>query len=225
MIRVVIAGAGGHGREILAWLQSSPLFCERNEVAEVVFINDETPSIQPGARIVSGIREYAPMDADRIVCALGEPVHRQTVTGLLQARGGKFLTFVHDEAFLGRDIRLGVGAVICPRATITTNVVIGSHVHVNVGAHLAHDTEVGDFATISPGAILLGGSSVGKGVYVGAGATLLPGQRVGDGSIVGAMALVTRGVEPEQVVAGVPARKLRRIKMDPVDSTSSSPGI
>jgi acetyltransferase-like isoleucine patch superfamily enzyme len=45
---------------------------------------------------------------------------------------------------------------------------------------------------------------------VGVGAIILPGVRVGKGSQVGAGAVVSQNVEPYSVVAGVPARLLRR---------------
>lgn len=45
---------------------------------------------------------------------------------------------------------------------------------------------------------------------VGIGAIVLPGVKIGQGSIVGAGAVVTRNVEPYSVVAGVPARLLRK---------------
>jgi carbonic anhydrase/acetyltransferase-like protein (isoleucine patch superfamily) len=51
---------------------------------------------------------------------------------------------------------------------------------------------------------------VGSDVWIGYNAVILPGVRVGDGAIVGAGAVVTRDVEPYAVVAGVPARPLRR---------------
>ena len=48
------------------------------------------------------------------------------------------------------------------------------------------------------------------GVHVGVGATILPGVRIGEGAMVGAGSVVTRSVEPYTVVAGNPARFLRR---------------
>lgn len=46
-------------------------------------------------------------------------------------------------------------------------------------------------------------------VWVGSGAVILKGRRVGVGAVVAAGAVVTRDVEPYQVVGGVPARILR----------------
>ncbi|WP_244054886.1 hypothetical protein [Ligilactobacillus pabuli] len=47
---------------------------------------------------------------------------------------------------------------------------------------------------------------------MGAGATVLPGVTVGEHSIVGAGAVVTKDVAANTIVAGVPARFVRRIK-------------
>lgn len=47
--------------------------------------------------------------------------------------------------------------------------------------------------------------------WIGAGATILPGVTVGENSVVGAGSVVTRDVEPDTIVAGNPARLIRRI--------------
>lgn len=52
---------------------------------------------------------------------------------------------------------------------------------------------------------------IGKNVWIGAHATILPGVNIGDGAIIGAGAVVTKNVEPNTVVAGVPARVIKKI--------------
>lgn len=47
--------------------------------------------------------------------------------------------------------------------------------------------------------------------WIGAGATILPGVTVGENSVVGAGSVVTRDVEPNTMVAGNPAKLIRRI--------------
>lgn len=51
---------------------------------------------------------------------------------------------------------------------------------------------------------------VGHDVWLGHGAILLPGVQVGTGAVVAAGAVVSHDVEPYTIVAGVPARVLRR---------------
>ncbi|MBP3847700.1 sugar O-acetyltransferase [bacterium] len=55
---------------------------------------------------------------------------------------------------------------------------------------------------------------IGNNVWIGSNATILAGVTIGDGSIVGANALVTRDVPNNTIVAGIPARILRKVKND-----------
>jgi hypothetical protein len=50
---------------------------------------------------------------------------------------------------------------------------------------------------------------VGADAWIGAGATIRAGVTIGHGAVVGAGAVVTRDVEDYEVVAGVPARRVR----------------
>lgn len=47
--------------------------------------------------------------------------------------------------------------------------------------------------------------------WIGAGATILPGVTIGENSVVGAASVVTRDVPPDTIVAGNPAKLIRRI--------------
>lgn len=51
---------------------------------------------------------------------------------------------------------------------------------------------------------------IGNDVWIGHGATILSGVRIGDGAVVGAMAVVTKDVREYAVVAGNPARLVKR---------------
>lgn len=51
---------------------------------------------------------------------------------------------------------------------------------------------------------------IGNDVWIGDGAMILGGNVIGDGAIVAAGAVVTKDVEPYTIVAGVPARPVRK---------------
>lgn len=56
--------------------------------------------------------------------------------------------------------------------------------------------------------------TIGKNVWIGANVTVCPGVTIGDGAIVAAGAVVTKDVEKNTIVGGVPARKIKDIPLD-----------
>ena len=55
-----------------------------------------------------------------------------------------------------------------------------------------------------------GDVNIGNDVWIGFGAKILSGVTIGDGAVVGAASLVSRDVRPYAIVAGNPAREVRR---------------
>lgn len=51
---------------------------------------------------------------------------------------------------------------------------------------------------------------VGNDVWIGYDATIMPGRTIGDGAIIGAKSVVTQDVEPYSIVAGNPAKCIRK---------------
>lgn len=58
--------------------------------------------------------------------------------------------------------------------------------------------------------VTLGEVIIEDGCDIGIGAIILPRVKIGEGSIVGAGAVVTKDVEPYSIVAGIPAKLLRK---------------
>lgn len=52
--------------------------------------------------------------------------------------------------------------------------------------------------------------TIGHDVWIGHGAIILPGNSVGNGAVVAAGAVVTKDVPPYTIVAGVPAKPIKR---------------
>ena len=57
---------------------------------------------------------------------------------------------------------------------------------------------------------LKGDTVVGNDVWIGQNSTILPGVHIGDGAIIGANSVVASDVAPYTIVAGNPARPIRR---------------
>lgn len=125
--------------------------------------------------------------------------------------GGVLKSFISSHALIGEyGIEIGEGTCILSNAVITVDVKIGKGSLINKAAIVSHDAQVGEYCEISPGAKLLGRSKVGNYTEIGAGAIILPGITIGDNCKVGAGAVVTHNFPSNSIIAGVPAKLLRR---------------
>ncbi|QLQ08357.1 MAG: hypothetical protein HZY76_21790 [Anaerolineae bacterium] len=86
----------------------------------------------------------------------------------------------------------------------------GDCVTLYTAATVDHDSVLEDGANLSPGVHTAGRVHLGRDVFVGVGAVFIPDVRVGEGAYIGAGAVVIRDVAPYDVVAGVPARSIKK---------------
>jgi len=203
--RVAIAGAGGMGREALAWLRDA-----RPDLEPVAFFVAETGERPTGVDVellvMASVDALVAAGIDGVVLGIGDAATRRKVAAEVTATGLTLVTVVHSSAFLGPGVAVGDGCIVAPGSVITRDVRLGRGVIVNYGANVGHDCAIGDFAFIGPGAVLTGDVRIGAGSLVGAGAVILPGRSLGSGAAVGAGAVATLDVGDGSTVAGVPAR-------------------
>ncbi len=110
--------------------------------------------------------------------------------------------YVPDAAEIGEGTQVGyggMGIVIHEQAKIGRHCLISQQVTIGGRSGHAGVPVIGDF------------------VRIGAGAKILGSVHVGDFAVIGANAVVTKDVAPGAVMAGVPARELRR-DPDPMKS-------
>jgi acetyltransferase-like isoleucine patch superfamily enzyme len=111
---------------------------------------------------------------------------------------------------IGRHCIIGESAIIRGQGgvVIGDNVIIAPHVQIMAVDHVFDDPT----RPIIEQGIRALGIEIEDNAWIGSGAIILDGVRIGRGAVVGAGAVVTRDVPPHTVVAGVPARVLRRIR-------------
>lgn len=203
---ILIVGAGGHGRETLGIVDAL------DTEWEFLGFVDDGPGVPERlerlhAEIIGDIDSLRTGWADAAhVIAIGSGGLRRRLDARLSAWGREAVALVHPRATLGADVELGPGVVVAAGAHLTTNVRLGRHVHVNVGAVVSHDCRVGAYSTLSPGVYLNGEVTVGDEVFLGTGAIVTPGCHLGDGARVGAGAVVLGDVPAGVTAVGVPAR-------------------
>jgi len=204
MKRILILGAGGFGREVLAWARVA---LSGDRIGG--FLDDnpragEDPRLR--APLVGSISTYEPLPDDVFICAVGSPRMRCLLSGMIKERGGRFITLVHPAAIVAEGARLAEGVIVCPQAIVSVDAQVGEGTAIYYHSSIDHDAEVGPWCQISAHCDVTGAARLGAGVFMGSHATILPGVSVGDGTIIGAGAVVTCDVAPGAMVVGVPAR-------------------
>jgi len=130
---------------------------------------------------------------------------------------------------IGDETKIGAFVEIQKNARVGTRCKISSHTFVCEGVTIEDNVFVGhNVAFINdtyPRATAPGGTLqteknwrveatlVRKGASIGSGATILAKVTIGENAIVGAGSVVTRDVPANTIVAGNPARVLRKIEM------------
>ncbi len=207
--RLVIVGAGDHGRVILELLRAAgedPAgFVEPQAVPEA------------GARTVDGLAVLGDLEhesiwrgagARRFVVALGDNQARREAFDRCIALGLTPVAAIHPTATLLAGARVEAGGMVCAAAVIGVASVVEMNALVNTAASIDHDNRIEAHASVAPGAHLAGRVTVGQGAQVGIGASVREGVRIGDWALVAGGAMVIADVPAGARVAGVPARPM-----------------
>ncbi len=123
--------------------------------------------------------------------------------------------------------KIGTFVEIQKNATIGKNCKISTHTFICEGVHIEDDVFIGHNVTFIndkyPRSTNEGGNLqteddwkvvetfIKKGASIGSSATILCGVTVGEKAIVGAGSVVTKDVPPSTVVAGVPAKIIKKL--------------
>ena len=134
--------------------------------------------------------------------------------------GSRVWAFAHvmPGAVIGADCNICDHTYIEGGVTLGDRVTLKSGVYLWVGVTIEDDVFIGPQATFtndlmprSRQPFELTETMVCRGASIGAGAVILAGVTVGERAMIGAGAVVTKDVPADTVVAGNPARVIRRL--------------
>jgi sugar O-acyltransferase (sialic acid O-acetyltransferase NeuD family) len=212
---LVIIGAGGFGREV-------------HDVVEAINENAKTSAAQfdflgfidnhprnlelltDRGTLLGGDEVIATLPlSTRYVIAIGDGRVRRSIDMKAEALGLVAAVLIHPESTMGRhNMDIGPGTIICSHVSLTTNIQLGRHVHLNLNVTVGHDTRLGHYVTVNPGATISGNVSLEDEVMIGTGASVIQDKTVGHGSVIGAGSAVIRSIPAGVTAVGIPAKAI-----------------
>ena len=203
---LIIAGAGGFGREALQIAKTLNKLEHRWNIKG--FIND-IPNALDGVKcshsIIGTIKDWQPSDNEVFVMGVSSPAGKEKISSILKAKGARFVTLIHPLALISDYVTMGEGCIVGGRSSIGDNAVLGDFVNI-AGSMVGQDAIIGDFSTTT-GFANLTNAILGKRVFVGSHAVILNKRKVGDDAYVCAGSIVFNNVKPGIKVFGNPAKK------------------
>jgi len=123
----------------------------------------------------------------------------------------KIGTFVEIQkgAAVGANCKISSHSFICEGVTIEDGVFVGHNVTFINDRYPRATREAGGLQTEADWSCIP--TLVKRNASIGSSATILCGVTIGENAVVGAGSVVTRDVPPNTVVAGNPARVLRKV--------------
>ena len=180
MRRLVIVGAGGHGKVVAD-------IAKLDGYEDIIFLDDNENIKKCGnynvVGSISDIKEYTGYD---FFVAIGNSVIRKRIQDKLE----NLATLIHPNAIIAENVSIGQGSVVMAGTVINSDTVIGCGCIVNTCASIDHDCRVEDFVHCS----------------VGAGAIIINNIDICPECVIGAGAVVTQNIDCRGVYIGLPAR-------------------
>ncbi len=209
MKQLIIIGAGGLGREVLAWARESA----GHGVNWVIkgFLDDNLDAFggrRVPAPLLGRLADHRPAPDEVFVCAIGAPSVRRRCCEQIEARGGALITLVHRTAVLGDEVRIGAGSILCPYTVVSGYNRIGKGVVINMHSTVDHDAQIGDWVQINCHCDITADVQVEEEVWFSSHVAVAPRLRIGKRAYLGIGAAVLRDVEADEKVFGVPARRV-----------------
>lgn len=209
--RFMVYGAGGHAKVVLDGLEQIK--------GEIIGVVDDDPNKHNttilGYKVIGDSKKIkdkmSVLRQCQWIIAIGDNLQRAYVATQVLGSNVSFGKLLHPAATISPHTEIEPGVQIMAGAVVNCATHVGLHTIINTGATVDHDSYIEAYCHIAPGVHMGGGIFVGQGTLVGIGASILPNIRIGRWSIIGAGSVVTKDVPDGVVVAGVPARLIRRL--------------
>lgn len=200
MNRLIIIGAGGHGKVIAdAALKIG--------YTNICYIDDNEEGNVIGFPIIGAGSDIELLNDGRtdFIIGIGNNAIRKTIA---ETYNVNWVSIVHPSAQIAFNAEIGKGSVVMANAVVNVCATVGEHCIINTGAIVEHDNVIENYAHISPNVALGGTVRIGSLTHVGIGATVKNNTEICYDCTIGAGAVVVKDIKEPGTYVGVPIRKM-----------------
>ena len=160
-MRLIILGAGGHGRV------AADLAEQTGNYEEIYFLDDHAE----GKNVIGKCDDFEQFKRRDTVMypAFGNNIVRTVWEYKIDAAGIGLAKIIHPSAYISPKAEIADGCVIMPYAVVNTGVILKKACIINIGAMIDHDCILEEGCHLAPGAIVKGGNHLPKGTKVDSG--------------------------------------------------------
>ena len=199
MNRLIIIGAGGHGKVIV----DAAL---KNGYTNICYIDDHATGDVMGFPIIGTSADIERLNdgGTDFIIGIGNNAVRKAIA---EKYNVNWVSIVHPSAQIAFNAEIGKGTVVMANAVVNVCATVGEHCIINTGAIVEHDNVIENYAHISPNVALGGTVRIGTLTHVGIGATVKNNTEICSECTIGAGAVVVKNIKEPGTYVGVPIRK------------------
>ena len=204
MSRLIIIGAGGHGKVAADCAEAMQNF------DSIEFLDVDTSNVRVADTwdLIGNANDWMDFnhsDVSWFVAIGNNQIRRKELERIIDS-GAQVATLVHPSAVVSPYSHFDVGTLICANSVINPFTHIGVGCILNTGCSIDHDNKIDDYVHIAPGCRLAGDIRVGTQSFLGIGSVVIPGIKIGESVQTGAGAVVVNDLPDGVLAVGVPAK-------------------
>jgi sugar O-acyltransferase (sialic acid O-acetyltransferase NeuD family) len=209
MARLLILGAGGHGKVV------AEIALLMHQWDKIAFLDDNKNIREVNSfPVVGKLNDYSIFknDYSHAFVAIGDNILRLNLIEKLYNTGFIIPTLIHPFTAISSNSWIDEGTVIMAGAVINTNSKIGRGCIINTSSSIDHDCILKDGVHISPGVHVGGTTHIDKNTWVCIGSSIANNITIGRNVVIASGATVIDDVPSYILVGGVPAKKMKNMR-------------
>ena len=202
----------GHNTPVLLELAES---CGYSVVGLYHYNDSRTGEFDHGFEILGSFEDLFSREnlyGMNFLLTMGDNNIRTNLSEKIISKGGNVPTLIHPMSVISRFAKISpIGVYILPFTYVQADSCIGKNTILLSHVNISHTTSIGNSCFIAGNATIGAYTIMEDNVFVGQGALSISGKvsRIGNHSYIGARALLTKNVNSNEIIAGIPGKPIK----------------